>query len=578
MRPLGAALCLLALVPAARAQDTVIVIRPESLGLGFEVPDLPRAVADEAIRFFNAAGTARLSGRTVLPRGGAWRGDVAVRGGPVQVSGLLNGSLLVINGDVVLARDAEIAGTLLVVGGAVRGVDSATVTGGVRVYRELLWYRVDADTIVYAPSLRRRFPGLGARGEWTAGETKTSLTLATGGTYNRVEGLPIVFGPTFDWYLREHTRLRLDALGTFRLGADLGDDRSDLGFQLRAELKRGETTGWGVGIRGYDVVAGVEDWKLHNNEVGWAAFLARRDYRDYYRNRGVIGRVFAQPAPPVSLGLEVRYERQASETANDPISLLRNAEPWRLNPPIDGGHFTTVAATVGYDTRNDRWDPTSGWLLRGILETTGSDDIAPHPGVPPAVRDSIPSNGYRFTRGWLDARRYMRLSQGSRLNVRMLAGGWLGGDPLPLQRRLALEGPDPLPGYGFRYLACDAAITDSAFTGGTAACDRVLLAQLEYRGHVSLRWAYDPERDPDGPGLLTVWLQGLDVVAFANTGQAWLVGSGAGQFPASEIPPLRDWLADVGLGLDWGGLGIYVAKAVTAREPVRVILRLDHRF
>lgn len=579
MRPI-VAWCLLALVPfAARAQDTVIVIRPESLGLGFEVPELARALADEAIRFFNAPGTARLAGRTVLPRGGEWRGNVAVRGGPVELAGRLDGSLLVINGDAVLLPGAEITGSLLVVGGGLRGADSATVAGGVRVHRELLWYRVDADTISYAPSLRRRFPGLGARGTWTAGETKTSLTLATAGTYNRVEGLPVVFGPTFEWYLRERTRLRLDALGMFRLGADLSDDRSDLGYQVRVEFRRGETTGWGLGVRGYDVVAGIEDWKLHNDEVGWAAFLARRDYRDYFHNRGVAARVFAQPAPPVSLGLELRYERQFSEIASDPISVVRNSEPWRPNPPIDGGFFTTVGASVGYDTRNDRWDPTAGWLLRGTLEFTSSDDVSPQPGIPPAVRDSIRPNDYHFTRAWLDGRRYLRLSQGSRLNLRLLAGGWLGGDPLPMQRRLSLEGPDPLPGYGFRYLACNAAITDSVYVGTlAAACDRVLLAQLEFRGHVSLRWVYDPERDPDGPGLMTVWFQGLDVVAFVNGGQAWLVGSGAGQFASDEIPPLRDWLADLGLGIDWGGLGIYVAKAVTAREPVRVILRLDHRF
>ena len=38
------------------------------------------------------------------------------------------------------------------------------------------------------------------------------------------------------------------------------------------------------------------------------------------------------------------------------------------------------------------------------------------------------------------------------------------------------------------------------------------------------------------------------------------------------------WIADLGLGVDWGGFGVYVGKAVTSGEPVRFSLRLDHRF
>jgi hypothetical protein len=30
--------------------------------------------------------------------------------------------------------------------------------------------------------------------------------------------------------------------------------------------------------------------------------------------------------------------------------------------------------------------------------------------------------------------------------------------------------------------------------------------------------------------------------------------------------------------MDWGGFGVYVAKAVTSGEPLRLSVRLDHRF
>jgi len=571
---------LLAFPAALSAQDTVIVIRPESSGVSIEARDLPHAVVEEAIRFYNAPGTARLAGRTSLPAGNVWRGDVAVRTGPVTLAGRLEGALLVVNGDLTLAAGAEITGWALVVGGRVTGVDSARVADGIRTYPSPLYYRLDGDSMVYAPGLARRLRGLAARQSWDIADSRVSLLLATGGTYNRVEGLPIVLGPVFDLRVARGTRLKIDALGMFRTGGQAAGEGADLGFMVRGELRHGEVTGFGVGVRAYDAVTPIEDWTLHANEVGWATFLFHRDYRDYYHNLGYAFRVFAQPARPLVLGIEAQYDRHSSAPTNDPIALLRADEDWRPNPPIDNGHYLTFSGSATYDTRNDRWDPTSGTLVRATIETSGSDDVAPYPGVPPDVRDSLPAQGYRFWRLWLDARQYARLTPSARMNLRLVAGGWAGGDPLSLQRRLSLGGADPFPGYPFRYRDCGDAVSDTLLTAAHAAvCDRVLLFQAEFRGHASLRWVYDPDRDGDGGGgLLAAWVDGLDVVLFANAGTAWLVGDGPGRHAANTIPPLDSWLADLGAGLDWGGLGIYAAKSIATDEPPRLILRLTHRF
>src|SRR3954470_12354967 len=97
-------------------QDTTIVIHPDSSGASLEARALPRVVSDEVIRFYNAATTTRLVGRTRLPRGNEWRGDVAVRSGPVTVEGRVQGSLVVINGDLLLEPDGEVTGNIIVVG------------------------------------------------------------------------------------------------------------------------------------------------------------------------------------------------------------------------------------------------------------------------------------------------------------------------------------------------------------------------------------------------------------------------------------------------------------------------------
>ncbi len=575
------------LLVLATVQDTTIIIHPDSSGATLQAIELPRVVTDEIIRFYNAPSTTRLVGRTRLPRGNEWRGDVAVRNGPALIGGRVNGALVVINGDVLLEPGAEITGNLIVVGGTVDGSAEARIGGELRQYREPLLYRLrgEGDEIAYAPNLRRRASwNPGARVSWGTGDTRSTLTIATGGTFNRVEGLPIVFGPLFDWRLHDNLRARLDALGVFRSAGDLSDKRSDLGYMVRTELRSGDVRQVGVGFRAYDVVTPVEDWGLRNAEVGWSAFVFARDYRDYFLNKGWAARLFAHPEKQIAVALEVRRDWQASVAARDPWTLFRNSDAWRPNAPIDEGHYTTLSANGTIDTRNDLDDPTSGWIVRATLEHSSSKDVTPQTGVPAAVRGTIPTDGsYAFDRLFLDVRRYARVSASGRLNLRLLIGGWLGGDPLPLQRRLSLGGPDPIAGYPFRQSGCNRDIADPAFAGSlVAACDRVVAVQAEYRGHLKLDWSYTPfgtgreEGDEEGGTLFR--LEGPDLVVFGDAGQAWLVGDGPGRLPSGSLPTLGSWLAELGLGVDWGGFGVYVAKAVTTGEHLRFTVRLDHRF
>jgi len=571
-----------ALGPAlAAAQDTAIVIQPESTGLVLRLNELPHAVAEDAVRRYNAATTTRLVGRSRLPSGNEWRGDVAVRNGAVFLGGRVAGSLLVINGDAILDSTAVVTGDLIVLGGAVVRNPAATIGGEVHAYAEPLAYRVKGDEIALAaPDVRRWLGQLGIEKSWGTADSRSSLTLATGGTFNRVQGLPVVFGPLFDWKLRPNVRLRVDALGVFRTAGDVSGSRSELGYLLRTELRAGDTPSYGIEFRAFDDVAPIEDWWLRSNEVGWAAFLFQRDYRDYYFSKGVGGRVFVQPERALQLDLDVRHDAQASVTARDPWSLFRNDPTWRPNPPIDDGHYTTIGGTVTFDSRNDRRDPTAGWLLRARFENSRSSDVVPQSAIPTTVRPPIPTDGsYEFSRLFFDFRRYTRVSPAGRVNLRLFAGGWIGGDALALQQRVSMGGPDPLPGYGFRHSACNADIIDPAFANTqVAACDRMILAQAEYRGHVAFHWAYGSSRPEDEESKPPFILRGADIVVLADAGQAWLVGTGPGRLPSDRLPTLGSWLADLGLGIDWGGLGMYVAKAVTAGEPLRFTLRLDHRF
>jgi hypothetical protein len=581
MRALVFAVLTLAGPALLAAQDTAIVINPESTTAGVLPREVPRPVAEQAVRFYNAATTTRLVGRTQLPPGNEWRGDVAVRNGSVDLGGRIQGSLLVINGDATLDSTAEVSGDVTVVGGTLAIAPGAQVGGETRAYREPFSYRSNGNDIVLVPRPRRRIPFLGARKTWAGAESYSSLTLATGGTYNRVEGVPVVFGPAFSWRVREGFGVRLDALGIFRSVGSLSGEPGNLGYIVNSEVRSGTPRGVGGGVGAYSVVTPVESWSLTSAEVGWASVLFQRDYRDYYFTRGVRGRLFAQPGKPLMLSLALSYDWEASVNARDPWTLLRNKQSWRSNPSIDAGHYTTLTAVATLDTRNDDDHPTAGWLIDAQLANGWSPDVSPRT-LPVAVRRPIPTDGsYQFLRMFLDIRRYTRVSPTGRINFRVLAGGWLGGDPLPLQQRLSIGGSAPMPGYGFRRTACNGDITDAAFAGTQVAlCDRVLLTQVEYRGHLSLHWSYGKSRPEDetGKSKSPFTLQGPDLVVFGDAGQAWLVGNGPGRLPSDRLPTIHSWLADLGLGMDWAGFGVYVAKAVTSGEPLRITVRLDHRF
>src|SRR2546427_13162428 len=109
----------------------------------------------------------------------------------------------------------------------------------------------------------------------------------------------------------------------------------------RRELRGGEAPAYGAEFRAYDVVLPVEDWGLHSAEIGWAAFLFQRDYRDYYLSKGVAGRLFVQPARLLHLTTELRRDwptRRAEErrggeggrSPGSPVSLKKKrVRSWR---------------------------------------------------------------------------------------------------------------------------------------------------------------------------------------------------------------------------------------------------------
>ena len=531
-------------------------------------------LAHEIAALYNAPGTIRVGGTLEIAAERTISGDVAITGGPTLIiAGRVTGRVVAINADVVLRPGARIDGDVLVVGGRLEGGDAAAIGGTVRVYRQSLRYHMEGERLV--PDRQRdedapRFSRL-----YNFGARTVSRLSFTATPYNRVEGLPVHIGPTLTHHARD-VDLRIAVQGILRSVDEFEWTSNNVGHLVFAEARLARSRGIGVGGSLFDVVDPVERWHLKDTEAGLAAFFLHRDFRDHYARHGGGVHISAFVADQRSLTLGFRSERWRAREARDPFTLFRDDQAWRPNPVVDEGRVQLLTAEYSYDTRNDEADPWTGWYLNGDVEH-GSGRLTRR--VPGAVARSV---GY--VRGFADLRRYNRLSPDAQVNMRLVLGGWLGGDDLPLQRRLSVGGPGTLPGFDFRD---NPGATDvgqcwgpELLPGAPALCERVILAQVEYRGALGFGRIGLGDLVPDwwsDRGLKTPqW------VAFADAGRGWLVGDRQGdlQYPGWTVLPSPDtFRTDVGLGLDLRVIGFFVAKAVSDRnEPANFFVRVRHRF
>jgi hypothetical protein len=580
MRGLGLAMTLGAVATtarAARAQDTT---RTAAIG------GLPADVAAEVVRVYNAATTLRARGALTIDANYNATGDVAVLNGPLTIAGHVTGRVVAINADVTLLPGARIDGDLLVVGGHVDGRTDAAIGGDLRVYEAVLPYRENGEQIAVAeeghagsaddPSWWRRWNRRRER-------SRSEITFASAHTYNRVEGLPLQIGPS---YRRETNwgQVQVEALGILRTANHLEWTPDNLGHRARAEVRFGGQPGLALGGRLYDVVESVEPWQLSDAEVGLAAFFLHRDYRDYYNRHGASAYVRLVGGDVASFTVGLADERWASRETNDPLTLFRNAQGWRPNPMMDEARFHIATASLKLDSRSTPSRTWSGWYGSLDFEHGTGHDVLVSPYVQPRTIEG-PGTGIlpnvNYNRGFVDLRRYNRLAPNAQFNVRLVAGGQLGGDDLPLERRLSVGGPGTIPGYDFRSFTgntdvgqCNAAPNAAA----PALCQRVALLQAEYRGDLRYNIGFD-----DSDRTFRYWRDaGASWVLFADAGRGWLVGDAEDDrltYRKNQIPAFGTFRTDVGIGFDFADLGLYLAKAVSdTKEPLNFLIRVRRRI
>lgn len=539
----------------AWAQDTVRV------GARASEPEhpLPRAAASQIVDFYNRPETIHFSGRTRVPQGRMIEGDVAILGGPVELAGTVDGDLLVLNGDIELHASGRVTGDLTVVGGVASGVDRGRVDGVVTTYSAVFRYRRTPDGIEYLGSEPEREPPWDRKlglPSWTLGESEIHVSARA---YNRIEGLPIALGPRV--MTGGRNPLLLEALLVYRTEAGFDPDDKDLGYEVTARQWLGGHRDLWLEAGLVSLVQPIERWKLTNLENSLALFLFRRDYRDYYERQGWYGRLgWAYRA--FSGALEFIDESQRTLDARTPWTILFNTDAdHRPNAAVVGGDLQSVALNLAIDTRNDRDHPWQGWYHQARLEQAVGGDLG----------DGDPE----FTHFFLDLRRYNRVSRGSVLALRWVSGGRIGNESLPAQRQHALGGAGSLPGYDQLEFDCGQRDAIEFGTVPGYGCQRFALFQAEYRTGLDFDFRWDHSqvsRDVYGD-VFSVEFEPT-VVLFYDAGAAWSSGEGF----IDHLTVSNNWVADVGGGLDFGGIGIYTAYPLVGSGGFNFLVRLTGRF
>ncbi len=408
-------------------------------------------------------------------------------------------------------------------------------------------------------------------------EDHGGLSITSGKTYNRVEGLPVLLGPTYRNHIGS-ADLSLAAFGILRSADSFHWDADNVGHKATAELRYGRRRGFSFGVESFDVVAPIEPWQLTQPDAGLAAFFLKRDYFDYFGRHGARAHMSAFTAGGATLTAGFSGERWSSRRARSVFTLFRNDDEWRTNPRIDDGRVHVADIAFDLDTRTSEINPWAGWLINATYEHGVGDFLTTG-----ATGFLFPEHR-SYARGFFDLRRYNRISPKRQINARIVFGGWLHGDDLPLERRFSVGGIGTLPGFDFRRVGIGTDVGQCAdrivSDGRPAQCERVALAQVEYR-HELVSELFDMFNRNGIRVRGAVFRVRPTAVVFADAGRGWLVGPRVGtlQYPSGSLPGFDTFRTDVGAGLDLGLFGLYVAKAVSSsKEPANFFVRIRDRF
>jgi hypothetical protein len=514
------------------------------------------------------------SDSTTIRRTGDYRVDagsvvdrsVVVRNGTLTIAGDVRGSVVVLHGDLRLESGAAIGGEVAVVDGGVFGSDQATIAGSFNQYLG-----------GFGETPERAYDRLSTRSRYGHSEIEVGVD----GNYNRVEGLPIRFGPE----LRTGGRYPLHAYAYAIMRTEPGIfDIDDMGYRAAIEQRIPYSGGLWLGATAFSVNEPIDRWWFTDQEASLAAALYHEDVRDYYDRTGWMAYArFAPEDAPVDVTFGYARERHETAPLRDPWTLFRGGADWRPLPLAAEGDLDLLHASGTLDMRKGSDFSTVGGMLRLQLSHALDGTVTtPAAWQPPVGQFSGRTFAAPFTAGLIDARVFAPVA-GNIVAARFVGAGSIDESPLPPAYQSALGGAGSLPGYASFSVNCgartrllsldeDGAISERPTLAGYG-CDRVALFQAEFRsdfGRPSGRSRHDDDEDHHH------WWQHFDIdpdfILFFDAGRGW-------SYDGNGTTSSTKTLYDAGAGVVLGGLGVFGAIPLSGDDrEIRFFLRLGPRF
>jgi len=334
-------LLVVAVVPSVQAQ-----------GISFR-PRRGNALDARLATFLERSGTEVWTRDTVVSRAGRVAGDLLILEAQVRVSGVVEGDVFVVDGDLFLRPGAHVAGDIVVLGGGYYGSGMATVAG------DVTWRPTDQYSVL---------PAAGGYEIHAVLDLPDAVDLHglhgfEAPTYQRVDALTVPWGvtlrvPTWAW------RPSLELIARYRSG--------------QGEFEGSVRQFWYPG----PVEFGVEAERMTRTNEGWirggvsnslSYLFSGDDFRDYYGSDRVAFLVRGNSERWWTPLIRLTWEDAWNRTAGDHFTFF-GSDSVRSNPSVDPGETwsATVALTAERRT-GDRGNLVGQVLLEGADSTIAGD-------------------------------------------------------------------------------------------------------------------------------------------------------------------------------------------------------------
>jgi len=289
----------------------------------------------------------------------------------------------------------------------------------------------------------------------------------------------------------------------------------------------------------FDETRTNDQWILPKAENVLSAILLKKDYRDYFRLRGVEAHFMHKYGENLSIAYEFGYRRYNSMPKKAHWSLFKKDKEFRQNPAVTEDEEILLSWTINYSTLEDMYVETSNWQLGVVFERELYD--------------------FGFTGAHFLIQR-TQISYGNQTLIAGLRGGYRDGT-VSEQYLMDLGGIGSLRGYQFK-----------EFTG-----NRRIFFECNYLFNGDLLQSIPIQAIP--------LYSSLESGVFFEAGLAWINKKDRKLLPPGGIPSgsletgsrLRDIKSDIGVSLfilDGAARIDFARRLDRKKDPWKITFRL----